>query len=33
MKQSRLMAILTDTHLWVPIAALLFGVALLFVLH
>lgn len=33
MKKSRLNAILTDVHLWVPIAALVFGIALLVVLH
>jgi hypothetical protein len=29
MNQSRSRAILTDAHLWVPVAALIFGIALL----
>ena len=33
MNQSRSRAILTDAHLWVPVAALFFGIALLIVLR
>ena len=33
MKQSALMAILTDVHLWVPVAVLILGTALLMVLQ
>ena len=33
MNQSRSKAVLTDVHLWVPIAALIFGIALLVALR
>ncbi len=33
MKPSRSRAVLTDAHLWVPVAALVFGIALLVALH
>jgi hypothetical protein len=33
MKQSTLEAIVTDVHLWVPIAVLILGVALLLVVR
>lgn len=33
MSQSRSRAILTDAHLWVPVAALIFGIALLVALR
>lgn len=33
MKQSTLMAILTDVHLWVPVAVLILGTALLMVMR
>lgn len=33
MKHARATAILTDVHLWVPVAALVLGIALLIALH
>jgi hypothetical protein len=33
LKQSTLIAILTDVHLWVPVAVLILGTALLMVLR
>ena len=33
MKRSRLMAILTDVHLWVPVVVLILGTALLMTLR
>jgi hypothetical protein len=33
MKQSTLIAILTDVHLWVPVAVLILGTSLLMVLR
>jgi hypothetical protein len=33
MNQSRSRAVLTDAHLWVPVAALIFGIALLVALR
>jgi hypothetical protein len=33
MKRSNLMAILTDVHLWVPVAVLILGITLLMTLR